>query len=129
MIAEWTTAVLIVVGTAFSVLAAVGLLRMPDLYMRMQAATKSSTLGVSCIVLAAAVWFEGAWATTTALLVIAFLFLTAPVAAHMIGRAAYSSGVKLWAGTIDELKPHETEERRDSMGPHEAAEAHRRVDR
>lgn len=104
---EWISAILIIVGGAFSGLAAVGILRMPDLYMRIQAATKSSTLGVSCIVGAAIMRLEGTDATTHALLVIAFLFLTAPVAAHMIGRAAYLAGVPLWnRSSIDEWGAH-----------------------
>lgn len=108
MIGEWIAAALILVGSVFSLLAAVGLLRMPDLYMRMQAAAKSSTLGVSCIVVAAALQFGETAFTTNAVLVVAFLFLTAPVAAHMIGRAAYFSGVELWTrSVIDEMQGHE----------------------
>lgn len=106
---EWTSATLIIMGSTLSALAAVGILRMPDLYMRIQAATKSSTLGVSCIVAAAIIRLEGTGATTHALLVIAFLFLTAPVAAHMIGRAAYMAGVPLWnRSTLDEWRARES---------------------
>lgn len=100
MIADWIAAALIIAGVAFSVLAAVGVLRMPDFYMRLQATTKSATLGVSCLAFAAAVQFSDSAVTTKALLVIAFLFLTAPVAAHVIGRAAYSAGVPMWEGTL-----------------------------
>lgn len=100
MIGEWIVASFILVGVVFSVLAAVGLLRMPDLYMRIQASTKSSTLGVSCIALAAALHFEEVSVTTKAVLIVAFLFLTAPVAAHMIGYAAYVAGVELWPNTV-----------------------------
>lgn len=89
---------------------------MPDLYMRTQAAAKSSTLGVSCIVLAIVVHFGTPGITTRAVLVIAFLFFTAPVSAHMIGRAAYSS--RSWEhSVVDELKQREHElaqTRRDS---------------
>lgn len=97
---EWLVAALTLIGVAFSVLAAVGIVRMPDLYMRMQAATKSATVGVSCLILAAAVRLETVEAITQALLVVAFLFFTVPVASHMIGRAAYASGVELWSETI-----------------------------
>jgi multicomponent Na+:H+ antiporter subunit G len=106
-VTEWILAALILVGPAFSLLAAVGVLRMPDVYMRIQAAAKSSTLGVSCLVLAVALHFDDAGVTVRSLLVIAFLFLTAPVAAHMIGRAAYLSGAPLWEKSIvDELREH-----------------------
>ena len=76
-----------------------------DLFMRLQAATKASTLGVGCMLLAAAVHFQDLAVTTRAVLVIAFFFLTAPVGAHVIARAAYAVGVPLWKGTItDELR-------------------------
>jgi multicomponent Na+:H+ antiporter subunit G len=104
-VSEWVTAGLLVVGSAFALLAAVGVLRMPDLFTRMQAATKSTTLGVGCILLAVAVYFGELGVTARALLTIAFLLLTAPIAAQMIGRAAYVVGVPLWKDTvIDELR-------------------------
>ena len=102
---EIITIVLLVVGTAFTLLAAIGVLRMPDVFMRMQVATKAATLGVACVALAAATHFGDLATTARALLIVLFLFLTAPVAAHTIGRAAYVAGAKLWDGTIvDELR-------------------------
>lgn len=102
---EVISAALIVIGGGFMLLAGVGILRMPDLFMRMQAATKAATLGAGCMLLAVAVHFGELTVVARALLVIAFIFLTAPVAAHMIARAAYSVGTPLWEGTIaDELR-------------------------
>jgi multicomponent Na+:H+ antiporter subunit G len=99
------SAALIVIGGAFMLLAGVGVLRMPDLFMRMQAATKAATLGAGCMLLAVAVHFGELTVVARALLVIAFVLLTAPVAAHMIARAAYSVGTPLWEGTItDEVR-------------------------
>lgn len=99
--------VLLVVGAAFALLAAVGVVRLPDLYLRLHAATKSATLGVAALALGAAVYFGDLGSTITAGLVIAFFFLTAPVAGHVIGRAAYYAGVALWEGTHhDELDRH-----------------------
>ena len=98
-------AALLFTGTVFTVLAAVGILRMPDVFMRMQVATKAATLGVACVALAAAVHFGDLATTVRAVLIVLFLFLTAPVAAHTIGRAAYVAGAQLWEGTIvDELR-------------------------
>lgn len=95
----------LVVGTLFVLLSAVGVFRMPDLYSRMHASTKAGTLGVSCLLFAAAIHFGDLGVSTRALLVIAFLFLTAPVAAHMIAQAAYFTDVPQWEGTvIDELR-------------------------
>lgn len=97
--------ILMLVGAAFLFLASLGVSRMPDLFSRLQTTTKAATLGVGCVLLAAAIHFGELGVTARALAVIVFVLLTAPVAAHMIGRAAYLSGVRLWEGTIvDELR-------------------------
>ena len=94
-----------VIGTAFLLLAAIGILRMPDLYCRASATTKAATLGVGCVLVATALYFGDAQVTTRVLAISAFLLLTTPVAAHMIARAAYRSRVPLWQGTVhDELE-------------------------
>lgn len=104
---DWLTILFMIAGGGFAVLAAAGIVRLPDLYTRMQAATKASSLGVACIMVAAALHFGDLGVTTRSALVIAFLWLTAPVAAHMIGRAAYQLHVPQWEGTvIDELRGH-----------------------
>lgn len=99
--------ILLLTGVFFMLLAGFGLLRMPDLFLRMSAATKASTLGAGFILLAAALYFEDLGTTSRALATIVFIFLTAPVAAHRIGRAAYFDGVPLWSGTRrDDLSGH-----------------------
>ncbi|MEX5728683.1 multicomponent Na+:H+ antiporter subunit G [Rhodovulum iodosum] len=90
------TSVLILLGGVFGVLGAVGLLRMPDVLIRMHASTKIGTLACGLIVIAAAVHFGSADITIRAVAILLFLLLTAPIAAHMIGRAAVSTGVALW---------------------------------
>ena len=106
-IREAATVVLMVVGAVLTLLAALGVVRMPDVYSRMQSATKASTLGVGCTMLAVAVDFADLAITTRVVLIVAFVFLTAPISAHMIGRAAYYVGVPLWKGTaFDELRDH-----------------------
>ena len=91
-------------GVFFTFIAGIGLLRMPDLYLRMSAVTKASTLGLALILLGTAVYFGELATASRAVATIIFVFLTAPVSAHMIGRAAYSNGVPLWEGTkVDEL--------------------------
>lgn len=103
-LADLAACFLMIVGAAFSLIAAIGIVRMPDLYTRMQAAAKTSTLGVGCTILAMAIHFADVGVTTRAALVILFLFLTSPVAAHMISRAGYISGVRLWERSVtDEL--------------------------
>jgi multicomponent Na+:H+ antiporter subunit G len=98
------SAVLMIVGTIFMLLASIGILRMPDLFLRMSATTKAATLGVSTMLLAMAVYFDNLGVASRAVATIIFVLLTAPVAAHMIGRAAYFVKVPLWEKTvIDDL--------------------------
>ncbi|MCA9205392.1 MAG: monovalent cation/H(+) antiporter subunit G [Planctomycetales bacterium] len=106
---EWMVASLLVAGTAFVILSAVGVIRMPDLYTRMQAATKASSLGIALIILAACLHFRDLGVTTQGLLVIAFLWITSPIAAQILCRTAYLVNVPLWESTvIDELASHES---------------------
>lgn len=96
---------LLLAGGAFSLLGAVGITRMPDVLTRLQASTKAGTLGVACLLAGAAIHFATLEAGIRALLAVSFLFLTAPVAAHMISRAAHRARTKLWSGMgVDELR-------------------------
>ena len=99
--------VLLLLGTLFMVLASIGVLRMPDLLMRLSATTKASTLGTALMLISAAFYFQEFAITSRVIATILFVFLTAPISAHMIGRAAYFNKVTLWEKTeIDELKGH-----------------------
>ena len=105
MIRDILTVVFLMLGAILSLVAAAGVLRMPDLFIRMHAATKTGTVGVSSIAIGLMIHFGEVTVTSRGLLVIMFFLLTAPVAAHMIARAAYKSGVSLWILTrIDEWK-------------------------
>lgn len=102
---EILSLVFIVLGSFFILVSAVGLLRMPDLYMRMSATTKAATLGVSFVLLGVAIHFWEIGIVSRAVVIVSFLLITAPIAAHMIGRAAYFEGVPLWKETKhDQLK-------------------------
>lgn len=99
------TGVFILLGSLFILISALGILRMPDLYTRMSATTKASTLGVGLILVGTAIFYQNVGIVVRAITIIIFLFLTAPVAAHIIGRAAYFDNVPLWKETkIDEIK-------------------------
>ena len=99
------TAFLLLSGGLFALAAAVGVLRLPDVLIRMHASTKAGTLGCGLILVALAVYSGETTVITRAIVAIVFLLLTAPIAAHMIGRAAYRTGAPLWEGTvIDELR-------------------------
>ncbi len=101
---EVVVALLLIIGTTFTLIAAIGVLRMPDVYLRLQVSTKGATLGAGVILLAVAVYFAEFGIVVRALLIIAFIFLTTPISGHMLARAAYRIGVPLWeSSVIDEL--------------------------
>lgn len=98
---------LMLLGAILIFLAGVGILRMPDVFLRMSATAKAGTLGVGLILTAAALHFNEFGIYTRVIAIIFFILLTAPIAAHIIGRAAYFDGVPLWESTVqDDLKKH-----------------------
>jgi multicomponent Na+:H+ antiporter subunit G len=99
---EYLLAALVILGGFFCFVAGLGVLRLPDVLIRMHASTKAGTLGSGLILIAVAVFFADVATITRALAAMLFLFITAPVAAHMIGRAAFRSGVPLWRTKIEE---------------------------
>ncbi len=87
-------------GALFTLIAAIGVLRMPDLFLRTAAASKASTFGLGLILLATSLTFQSLETTTKVIAVISFVLLTGPIAAHMITRAGYMDNVTLWDGTV-----------------------------
>ncbi|RZT36890.1 Na+/H+ antiporter subunit G [Cupriavidus agavae] len=87
---ELVICVLLLIGSGFMLIGAIGLARLPDFYMRLHGPTKSTTLGVGGVVLASVVYFSvrGGGLSLHEMLVTAFLFLTAPISAHMLAKAA-----------------------------------------
>jgi multicomponent Na+:H+ antiporter subunit G len=99
------TAAFLLLGSSFLLLAAVGVVRMPDVYMRMSASSKGVSLGAGLLAIGLALHLGEAGVTTRAVLLILLFFLTAPVAGHMLSRAAYLSGVPLAEETfLDEMR-------------------------
>ena len=97
---EIVVGVLWITGSAFALVAAVGVLRMPDVFTRMQASTKASTLGLGCLAIGAALLLGDASSAIRLLSIGAFLLLTTPVSAHVVARASYRAGIPLWSGTV-----------------------------
>lgn len=92
------------IGAVAILLASVGLLRMPDLYLRLSVTTKAATLGIGLILISAALYFRNVGVTSRVLAIIFFTTVTAPVSAQLISRAAYLIKTKMWKHTIiDEL--------------------------
>jgi multicomponent Na+:H+ antiporter subunit G len=105
LLLTWGVIVLMVGGSLLALIAAIGVVRLPDLFLRMSGTTKAATLGVGSILLAVALFSGEMGVAARALAIALFTMLTAPVAAHMIGRAAYLNGVPLWSGTlVDEMQ-------------------------
>ena len=86
----------LLVGSALTVFAGVGIVRLPDIFIRMHAATKVGTLGTGLIMVGVAVYFGDAATVIRCVLIVLFLLLTAPIGAHMIGRAALRIGIEPW---------------------------------
>lgn len=104
---EFVSGALMLMGALFVLIAGIGLVRMPDLFLRMSAVAKAGTLGVGSILLAVALASAELGPASRAIATIVFVALTTPVAAHMLARAAYFVGVPLWEGThTDELRGH-----------------------
>lgn len=99
--------ILIIIGVLLNLAAALGVIRLPDVYTRNHAASKASTLGIMTILLATFLYFYfiSGHFNSRILLGIVFFFITNPIAGHLIGRAAYNSGVELWKESVqDDLK-------------------------
>ncbi|MFO7982167.1 MAG: monovalent cation/H(+) antiporter subunit G [Desulfuromonadales bacterium] len=97
-------AFIMVAGSGFIFLAALGMVRMPDVFSRMSCVAKAATMGLGLLLLGLAIYFGELGVTSRALATIGFVILTSPIASHRIGRVAYLDGAPLWEGTIkDEL--------------------------
>ncbi|NJE30975.1 Na+/H+ antiporter subunit G [Thermococcus sp. 18S1] len=121
--------ILVLIGTFFYLLSALGLIRMPDVYNRMQTSTKSATLGSLGVIVGVGIWALGtdfgsaAWLTKTIVIAV-FLLLTNPISAHALIRAAYKSGIPLWEGSVvDKYREHlEGKEKAPEETPKEGGE-------
>lgn len=99
MIAEILLSIMVLLGGFFAFVAGLGILRLPDVLIRMHASTKAGTLATGLIMVVVAVTFGDLATVSKAVVIVIFLLITVPVGAHMIGRAAFRAGVPLWAPT------------------------------
>ena len=104
MIVEYIAATLILIGSIIGFISAIGIFKFPDVYTRAHAATKSSTLAVLLTLSGAFIyfWLTEGYFSVRLILGIVFIFITAPVAGHLIIRAAYRSGVPLDQSTVED---------------------------
>ncbi len=104
---QWLSGGLFIAGATFALLAGVGVVRMPDVFTRMQASTKASTLGLGCLLAGVALRNPELAFVVRAASIGAFMLLTTAVAAHVIARAAARSGAPIWPGTLVDERPRE----------------------
>jgi multicomponent Na+:H+ antiporter subunit G len=100
MVSNLIVDILIVLGTFFILLAAIGTLRFPDLYLRMHASTKASSLGLSLLLLGVIIKFPIFSIIIKSILIVLIIFITAPLAGHMISRVGHLLKVPKWKGTL-----------------------------
>ena len=104
-IAAIIACLLVLVGSSFALIAVIGLWRLPDIYTRSHSASKTGTLGSGLVLVALAVQAGDTATTSRALAGVVFFLLTAPIAAHLLARAAYSVGYPLSEeSVVDDLK-------------------------
>ncbi len=108
----WTGIGLIIFGVIFLFLGALGILRLPDVYNRLQAGTKATTLGAFCTIVGAGLMVPE-WLPKT-LIIAVFILMTNPISSHALGRASYRSGIKLWKGSVvDKYGPYLKEKEKE----------------
>jgi len=103
---------IICIGVAFDLFGCIGLIRLPDVYNRLQAATKCVTLGTCGIMLGIFLLSGFNSLGVKSLICIPFIFLTSPTAAHAVARGAHTFGVKLWdESRMDEYEKYKSQQR------------------
>lgn len=123
MIVEIVVLVLVLLGTIITLISSLGVLRLPDVYTRAHATTKSATLGILCILLGAFIHFMYVHhiVSIRLLLGIVFVFLTAPIAGHMIIRSAHRTGVPLAEISVGDALKEDLEKAAGNTGAAETA--------
>jgi multicomponent Na+:H+ antiporter subunit G len=111
------SAALFIAGAIFGLLAGIGVLRMPDVFTRMQASTKASTLGLGCLLVSLALRNPQLSFVIRAASIAAFMLMTSAVAAHVIARAASFGGAPLWKGTRVDERPSRARHAVDAPPP------------
>ncbi|MCJ7692617.1 MAG: monovalent cation/H(+) antiporter subunit G [Sedimentisphaerales bacterium] len=92
--------ILIAIGVLFDIFGCIGLVRFPDVYNRLQAATKCVTLGTVMLLVGVALIAANGPVSAKALICAVFIMITSPTAAHAIAKGAYASGVPLWEDSV-----------------------------
>jgi multicomponent Na+:H+ antiporter subunit G len=117
MIQDILSAVFILAGSIFMLIASIGMIRFPDFYIRNSASTKAVVLGVLLILLGVGIHYNDPIVFIDIFAILLFIFLIAPLAAHIVSRAAVITQVKFWEKTkLDELREYEKEQEEEAGG-------------
>jgi multicomponent Na+:H+ antiporter subunit G len=100
MMLEGMGVVMALLGVGFNVLGCIGLVRLPDVYNRLQAATKCVTLGTCLVLVGVMLMTESVPCGFKCLVCLAVIAITAPTAAHALARGAHLHGIRLWEGSV-----------------------------
>lgn len=120
VVKEVVSCVLILMGVTFMFIATIGLLRLPDFYIRMSAITKGATLSVGLILLGLGIYFNQPDIMLKVLAIIVFTFITSPVAAHVIGRTAVRNKSPFWTKTnLQEFEEYMLKDHLEKMKNHD----------
>lgn len=113
MIKDIISAIFIFVGALFMLISSIGMLRLPDFYIRNSASTKAVVLGVLLVLLGVGIHYNDIMIFIEIFAILFFIFLIAPLAAHIVSRAAVITNVKFWDKT-DTEKVKEYQQQRPS---------------
>ena len=91
---------IIAIGVLFDIFGCIGLVRLPDVYNRLQASTKCVTLGTCFILIGSLILLDSLPGTVKGIICIAFILITSSTAAHALARAAHRSGIRQWEGSV-----------------------------
>ena len=97
---DWIVFLFLIAGALFILISSIGILRLPDLFMRMHATTKTNSIGIALILIVTMMAFPQVTNVLKGLMIIIFIYLTSPLGAHMIGKAGLIANVKKWKGNI-----------------------------
>jgi multicomponent Na+:H+ antiporter subunit G len=97
---ELISSFFILAGVTFIVISGVGLLRLPDFYIRISVITKAITLGITLILIGIGIYFNNLVIASKIIAIISFMMITSPISAHIIARAATKNKVSFWKKTI-----------------------------
>ncbi|CAM3596714.1 monovalent cation/H(+) antiporter subunit G [Pontibacter korlensis] len=120
LVREIISCVFILAGVCFMLIASIGLLRFPDFYIRMSAITKGATLGLGLILLGMGIYFNQPGILLKVVAIGVFTSITAPVAAHVIGRTAVQNKIPFWEKTdLSEFEEYLAKEHLEQLVSHD----------